>query len=221
MDILIGVIFILILVALAIRFWYIALPVILLCHFLLIEKADKNSPEKTSFWVRYKKQAKIPLLIGGLIACILAIVLIQLFESKEASGWFYLMFGIGSTVILVSANPKSEPKADTKEAANKENTENLGDSNNSDSSAEKWKNPFGHWTKKELSKPGQKERYERSFNDNMKILNIDKDGCVALIMGTQGTVYDTTLNSCNCPDFEHRLLPCKHIYLLARKCKKI
>ncbi|MCX4355635.1 MAG: SWIM zinc finger domain-containing protein [Oscillospiraceae bacterium] len=86
-----------------------------------------------------------------------------------------------------------------------------------DTSVNQWKKPFGRWTERELSKQGQEERYRRSIYDDIRILNIDETSGVALIVGTQGTVYDVTLDSCNCPDFEHRHLPCKHIYLLARK----
>lgn len=36
----------------------------------------------------------------------------------------------------------------------------------------------------------------------------------AEIVGSDG-IYDVTLNSCTCYDFEARQLPCKHIYKLA------
>lgn len=36
----------------------------------------------------------------------------------------------------------------------------------------------------------------------------------AKIIGSDG-IYDVTLNSCTCYDFEARQLPCKHIYRLA------
>ncbi len=83
-----------------------------------------------------------------------------------------------------------------------------------------WKNPFGNWSVEQLSKSGQEDRYKRSIFDNMRILEINEESGVALIVGTQGVVYDTTLNSCTCPDFKQRRLPCKHIYLLVRNYKK-
>lgn len=199
----------------AIRLWFIVLPLVVLLHFSLIDKTDKNQSEKPTFWVRYKKQAKIPIFIIGILICIVAIWLLPLLESSESTGWFYLMFSVGTVAILLSANPKIEPKP--KENINNENAEKTENASNSESSEEKWKKPFGHWTERDLSKQGQEERYRRSIYDGIKILNIDKESGIALIIGTQGTVYDVTLDSCSCPDFEHRHLPCKHIYLLARK----
>lgn len=114
MGILIFCVVLLFLTILAIRLWFIVLPLIILCHILLIEKPDKSQPEKVSFWVRYKNQAIIPLLIAGLIVCIVAITLIPLLESNEITGWFYLMFGVGSVAILISSNPKNEPQTDEK-----------------------------------------------------------------------------------------------------------
>lgn len=215
MGIFILIIVLLFLTVLAIRFWFIVLPLILLCHFLLIEKPDKSQPEKVSFWVGYKNQAKIPVLIVGLIVCIAAIALIPLLESNKITGWFYLMFGVGSVAILISANPQSEPEPQQEETPNVEN------SDDSSKDTEKWQKTFGIWTKEELSRQGQEERYRRSNNNNMKIISTDDSTGITLIVGTQGVVYDVTLNSCNCPDFMHRRLPCKHIYLLARKKKLI
>lgn len=35
------------------------------------------------------------------------------------------------------------------------------------------------------------------------------------VQGTSGNTYTTTLNSCTCPDFIHRGIPCKHMYRVA------
>lgn len=82
-----------------------------------------------------------------------------------------------------------------------------------------WRQPFGMWERKHHLEPGQDMRYSRSFTDDMTILQASND--FAEIRGTQGIVYDTTLNTCTCPDYEERFLPCKHIYLLARHTGKI
>ena len=35
------------------------------------------------------------------------------------------------------------------------------------------------------------------------------------VIGSNGNTYITTLNSCTCPDFVHRRIPCKHMYRVA------
>lgn len=44
------------------------------------------------------------------------------------------------------------------------------------------------------------------FNDDLKIMRIQ---------GSGKEPYSVTLNNCTCSDFEHRKLPCKHMYALA------
>ena len=132
--------------------------------------------------------------------------------------WFCLIFSVGVALIFVSADYKArkETEPTQEELQNAEPpVEVINDDN-----TEKWQKPFGKWTKEQLSEAGQENRYNRSIDDYMQIISIDNSAGAAEIMGTQGTVYDVTLNKCNCPDFEHRHLPCKHIYLLARNVNK-
>jgi len=139
------------------------------------------------------------------IPIIVILVTIAIIKRKSIKTWYDNL-----------PDPKTQKeKTDNNDSGN--TTETIS---SVESFAEKCKIPFGHWTKKELSKQGQEKRYRRSILDDMKILNIDETSGIALIVGTQGTVYDVTLDSCNCPDFEHRHLPCKHIYLLARNSNK-
>ena len=77
-------------------------------------------------------------------------------------------------------------------------------------------NDFGPWNPSALRCKQQFDRYQRSKSDPLSITNRHND--VYTIHGTSDT-YETTLNSCNCPDFIinlHSKLPCKHIYFLAR-----
>lgn len=132
--------------------------------------------------------------------------------------WFCLIFSVGIILILVSADYRAHKETEPKQEE-LQNAEDSIESNNNDDT-ENWQKPFGKWTKKQLSISGQASRYARSIEDYMQIIYIDKSAGTAEIMGTQGTVYDVTLDKCNCPDFENRHLPCKHIYLLARNVKK-
>lgn len=45
-------------------------------------------------------------------------------------------------------------------------------------------------------------------------LNIDHTEYKGTFLGNGGTVYETTLKSCSCPDFHERHKPCKHMYRL-------
>lgn len=132
--------------------------------------------------------------------------------------WFCLIFSVGIILILIYSYYKAhqETKPKQEESQNVENPVEASDNDN----IEKWQKPFGKWTKEQLSKRGQEDRYNRSIYDYMQILIINKSAGTAEIMGTQGVVYNVTLDKCDCPDFEHRCLPCKHIYLLARNVKK-
>lgn len=48
---------------------------------------------------------------------------------------------------------------------------------------------------------------------------INKDSFTGTFFGSQGHLYNTTLDSCTCADFANRKLPCKHIYRLAIECE--
>lgn len=77
-------------------------------------------------------------------------------------------------------------------------------------------NAFGSWNPSMLRCKEQFDRYQRSKSNSLSI--IDRYNNIFIIQGTSD-IYETTLNSCTCPDFIknlHSQAPCKHIYFLAR-----
>lgn len=75
---------------------------------------------------------------------------------------------------------------------------------------------IGHWEESVHLTNQQFNRQQRAMNERMVITTLDKKKCVATIENSQGNSwYHVTLDSCTCPDFEKRQLPCKHIYKLA------
>jgi hypothetical protein len=73
---------------------------------------------------------------------------------------------------------------------------------------------FGNW---EESVHNDYEQIKRiAFMQRIKPENVTvfPEKQSAEIVGSDG-IYDVTLNSCTCYDFEARQLPCKHIYKLA------
>ena len=73
---------------------------------------------------------------------------------------------------------------------------------------------FGNWDSEIHWTIAQRERILRAKNSNMTPGLVDHTTKTAKFQGSKGT-YQTTLNSCTCPDFKSRQLPCKHIYKLA------
>lgn len=63
---------------------------------------------------------------------------------------------------------------------------------------------------------GQSDRMARAHEQNLSIKKIKKDG-TAIIRGSTGITYYTRFDRCTCEDFQHRHLPCKHMYLYAIK----
>lgn len=63
---------------------------------------------------------------------------------------------------------------------------------------------------------GQSDRMARAHEQNLSIKKIKKDG-TAIISGSTGKTYYTRFDRCTCEDFQHRHLPCKHMYLYAIK----
>ena len=49
------------------------------------------------------------------------------------------------------------------------------------------------------------------------ILRINKESSSGEFIGSEGEIYETTLNDCTCMDFLTRRLACKHMYRLARE----
>mgnify|MGYP000844520134 FL=1 len=73
---------------------------------------------------------------------------------------------------------------------------------------------FGNWDENVHNDYEQIKRI--AFMQRIKPENVTvfPEKQAAEIVGRDG-VYDVTLNSCTCYDFEARQLPCKHIYKLA------
>lgn len=74
---------------------------------------------------------------------------------------------------------------------------------------------FGCWDASIHDADGQDVRFDRALFQNLTISAYDAETGVAEIQGSRGGVYETTLDSCTCEDFQRRGLPCKHIYKLA------
>lgn len=72
---------------------------------------------------------------------------------------------------------------------------------------------FGSWDTSVHLADGQLFRFGRAVYGDFDIRPFSKE--IVKITGSKGTVYHTSLDTCDCPDFEKRHLPCKHIYSLA------
>ena len=58
----------------------------------------------------------------------------------------------------------------------------------------------------------QNIREIRSFQHNISIEDYDSN--IFKIKGHSGNIYNTTSNSCTCPDFIHRKTVCKHMIFI-------
>ena len=74
---------------------------------------------------------------------------------------------------------------------------------------------FGCWDISIHGVDGQDVRMDRALFQNIVIRSYDPATGTAEIQGTQGDLYQTSLDGCTCEDFQRRGLPCKHIYKLA------
>ena len=74
---------------------------------------------------------------------------------------------------------------------------------------------FGSWDVSIHGADGQDVRFDRALFQNIVIRSYDPTTGSAEILGTQGDIYQTSLDGCTCEDFQRRGLPCKHIYKLA------
>lgn len=72
---------------------------------------------------------------------------------------------------------------------------------------------FGSWDTSIHLAEGQLVRFGRAVYQNFPIQSFRKG--LFRITGSRGNIYFTSLDSCDCKDFERRNLPCKHIYALA------
>ena len=73
---------------------------------------------------------------------------------------------------------------------------------------------FGSWKSDVHDNYEQMSRLSTGVT-KVKPNTIDSEKATAEFIGSSGSVYHTTLNDCDCADFYHRNLPCKHIYSLA------
>jgi len=84
---------------------------------------------------------------------------------------------------------------------------------------------FGKWAVSDHGKLGQARRMERAAYAIREIWTppwlIDGESKTYAIRGSRDAPYAVTLDSCTCPDFEERRLPCKHIYQLAVFSKQV
>ena len=62
----------------------------------------------------------------------------------------------------------------------------------------------------------QIKRFEKA--SSLVLVSLDKDNKSAEFSSSDGGVYKTTLDTCDCMDFNMRQMPCKHIYRLAIEC---
>ena len=63
--------------------------------------------------------------------------------------------------------------------------------------------------------PDQLTRQDRAKYDGMRLLSINAKTKSGTIRSQDGrSTYHVTTESCSCPDFRERGLPCKHMYLL-------
>lgn len=67
----------------------------------------------------------------------------------------------------------------------------------------------------------QSRRFDRAIECGFTPKTINLDAKFAIIVGSEGKAYKTTLTKCTCPDFKKRRLPCKHMYFLAVQTKAL
>lgn len=64
-------------------------------------------------------------------------------------------------------------------------------------------------------------RMRRASNKEFICNHLDAENGVALFLGRYDEAYETTVDSCDCPDFARRHIPCKHMYYLASQMQLI
>jgi len=74
----------------------------------------------------------------------------------------------------------------------------------------KLKAEFDEWDESIHIETSQYSRFDRARTENIFIVH----GYPFKMSGKSGRIYSVTGNSCTCPDFYDRKLPCKHIYRL-------
>ena len=75
---------------------------------------------------------------------------------------------------------------------------------------------WDYWDDRLHCNKEQLKRLERAvISKNMTVLEYDKKLGVARVAGDTNKTYQVSGRGCTCGDFEHRKLPCKHMYFLA------
>ena len=75
--------------------------------------------------------------------------------------------------------------------------------------------PFTDFPKNIHTEEEQLSRMRRTTDRWIYLFPSTFTGHSARIMGTSREIYNTTLSTCSCMDFQKRKLPCKHMYYLA------
>lgn len=78
---------------------------------------------------------------------------------------------------------------------------------------------FGNWPEEIHQTTNQQRRIISTKFPATMPYEISKDSFTGTFFGSQGQLYNVTLDSCTCADFANRKLPCKHIYRLAIECE--
>lgn len=72
------------------------------------------------------------------------------------------------------------------------------------------------WTSSTHAQDEQLKRLERAVKSKkISVVSYDKGKKEGIVSGENGALYTVGANGCSCPDFNHRGLPCKHMYFLA------
>lgn len=69
----------------------------------------------------------------------------------------------------------------------------------------------------ESEAPKDEGRIKRAAKVKVDSLSINENECKGVFIGSEGTIYQTDLETCSCPDFAIKQgnIPCKHILRLA------
>lgn len=72
-----------------------------------------------------------------------------------------------------------------------------------------------YWDLQSLIQPGEKARLDRGLSKECKPIRIEYSSEIGLFVGGSGEIYETSLQKCQCFDYQARNLPCKHMFRLA------
>ena len=79
----------------------------------------------------------------------------------------------------------------------------------------------GDWNSAIHDRKDQIARFKRAQSEDVTPTSIDQNAFIGFFPGEDGRPYETTLDKCDCMDFQRRGLPCKHMYRLALETGKI